>query len=161
MSRIFLACYAATLACVIERDDIGSWLNGPTRGGGKDSYPGSRLGLPEKGAGSLARPGRRIIALAVDWALCLMISGWLFEGSALATLLIFAIENLLLVGTLGSTLGHRLMGMRVVRTTGAWATPWRVAVRTLLLCLVIPAAIYNAEGRGGHDIAAGTVLLRR
>jgi uncharacterized RDD family membrane protein YckC len=36
-----------------------------------------------------------------------------------------------------------------------------MAVRTVLLCLVIPAAVMDSNGRGLHDIAAGTVVLRR
>ena len=32
-------------------------------------YPGERLGLPETGPRSVARVGRRIIALAIDWTL--------------------------------------------------------------------------------------------
>lgn len=32
-------------------------------------YPGERLGLPESGPRSVARVGRRIIALAIDWTM--------------------------------------------------------------------------------------------
>ena len=34
-------------------------------------------------------------------------------------------------------------------------------LRTVLLCLVIPAVIWNAQGRGMHDVAAGTAVVRR
>jgi uncharacterized RDD family membrane protein YckC len=37
----------------------------------------------------------------------------------------------------------------------------RGAVRTALLCLVIPAVVWDADGRGLHDKAAGTVIVRR
>ncbi|PZU30429.1 MAG: RDD family protein, partial [Microbacterium sp.] len=43
---------------------------------------------------------------------------------------------------------------------GGWVGLWRPIVRTLLLCLVIPAVIWDADQRGVHDKAAGTVLLR-
>jgi uncharacterized RDD family membrane protein YckC len=33
-------------------------------------------------------------------------------------------------------------------------------VRTVLLCLVIPAFIWDRDGRGLHDKAAGTVVVR-
>jgi uncharacterized RDD family membrane protein YckC len=36
-------------------------------------------------------------------------------------LAVFVLMNLLLVGTLGSTVGHRLLGIRVVRIGGAGA----------------------------------------
>ena len=44
----------------------------PWRGSSPDqslgeTYPGERLGLPERGTGSVARWGRRILALLVDW----------------------------------------------------------------------------------------------
>jgi hypothetical protein len=34
-------------------------------------------------------------------------------------------------------------------------------VRTVLLCLLIPAFITDRDQRGLHDRAAGTVLVRR
>ncbi|MGO2041542.1 MAG: RDD family protein, partial [Cellulosimicrobium funkei] len=76
--------------------------------------------------------------------------------------LVFAIENVLLVSTLGFTVGHRVMGIRVRRL----AEPARMVglgrgvLRTVLLCLVIPAVVWDADGRGLHDRAAGTVLVR-
>ena len=51
--------------------------------------------------------------------------------------------------------------MRVQLVTGGWVGLWRPVVRTVLLCLVIPAVIWDADQRGLHDKAAGTVLLRR
>jgi hypothetical protein len=37
---------------------------------------------------------------------------------------------------------------------------WRPIVRTLLLIVVIPAVVWDADQRGLHDKAAGTVLIR-
>jgi hypothetical protein len=34
-------------------------------------------------------------------------------------------------------------------------------LRTVLLCLVIPAAVWDAQGRGLHDKAARTIIVRR
>jgi uncharacterized RDD family membrane protein YckC len=76
------------------------------------------------------------------------------------TLGIFAAENLLLVGTLGSTIGHRVVGLQVRSVNGAPAKPVQVVVRTLLLCLFLPATIWDRDGRGLHDKAAGTVIVR-
>jgi uncharacterized RDD family membrane protein YckC len=36
----------------------------------------------------------------------------------------------------------------------------RAALRTLLLCLVIPAVVFDPDQRGAHDKAAGTVVVR-
>ncbi len=35
------------------------------------------------------------------------------------------------------------------------------AVRTGLLCLVIPAVVWDKDGRGLHDLAARTAIVRR
>jgi uncharacterized RDD family membrane protein YckC len=80
--------------------------------------------------------------------------------SSFKPLAVFVVMNLLLVGTLGSTLGHRLLGLRVVRLGGAGAGPLAALVRTTLLALVIPAAIWDRDSRGFHDKLAGTVLVR-
>lgn len=127
----------------------------------RGKWPGEHLGLPESGSGSLGRMGRRIGALWIDWLLALAISVGFFNNKPLITLAIFALENLILISTVGFTIGHRLFGMRVVRLD---ATPmvglWRGFLRTLLLCLVIPAVVWDSDGRGLHDRLAGTVLIR-
>jgi uncharacterized RDD family membrane protein YckC len=68
--------------------------------------------------------------------------------------------NLLLVGTLGCTIGQRLLGIRVVRLDGAGAGPFRALIRTALLAVVIPAVIWDRDTRGFHDKIAGTVTIR-
>ena len=37
----------------------------------------------------------------------------------------------------------------------------RAAARTALLLLVVPAVVQDGDGRGLHDRAAGTVIVRR
>ncbi|MGO1316768.1 MAG: RDD family protein [Cellulomonadaceae bacterium] len=141
----------------MERRDI---LAGP--GGDENTYHGERLGLPPEGAGSMASLGRRVPALLIDWFACMAISWWLFSGDEWATLAVFAVENLVLVATLGSTLGHRLLGIGVRPLTGRRVVGVPAAlVRAVLLCLVIPAVVWDADGRGLHDRVAGTVLVRR
>ena len=181
---IVLVAYPARVA---DRRDLSSWLGGgvdePDGSGADPSAPrGQRLGLPAAGSGALAPLGRRLAALAIDWVACLLISGAFFatdpdlfllsRGNPLATLGIFALENVLLVGSIGHTLGHRVLGLRVRRVfpgrsgdDAAWATmaPGFVSAlaRTLLLCLVIPAVVWDADGRGLHDRVAGTAIVRR
>ena len=132
-----------------------------------DDYPGRRLGMPERGPGSVARLGRRAVAILVDWLVSNVIAvGFLHhrlgEGGlgSFKPLAVFVLMNLLLVGTLGSTIGHRLLGMRVVRLDGANAGPILAVIRTALLTLVIPAVIWDRDSRGFHDKVAGTVLVR-
>lgn len=123
------------------------------------SYPGERLGLPREGSGSIGRVGRRIGALFLDYGAAYLISGF-FGWDALAILVIFAAIQLVFIPTLQGSPGHRIFGLRVVRADGAWVGLWRPIVRTLLLIVVIPAVIWDADQRGLHDKAAGTVLLR-
>ncbi|MDQ0924003.1 putative RDD family membrane protein YckC [Pseudarthrobacter sp. W1I19] len=145
---------------MVDRKDLGSWLTGPDTSG-ISRYPGERLGLPESGPGSIARAGRRIVALMIDWGIALLISNFAFGGDAWANLAIFAVEQILLVGTLGYSIGHRAMGIHVVRPGGGAPGPLAALVRSLLLCLVIPAVIFDPDHRGLHDKAMNTLLLRR
>lgn len=142
-----------------QRAGMGSWLEGGPSG---EPGRGSRLGLPTSGPGSLAPLGRRLAALAIDWAVCLLISAAFFDRDPMATLAVFAVENVLLVSTLGTTLGHRALGLRVRRLAGPGAAPGPLlaSVRTVLLCLVVPAVVWDADGRGLHDRGAGTVIVR-
>ncbi|KHK97331.1 transporter [Microbacterium mangrovi] len=125
-----------------------------------NSFPGERLGLPETGRGSIARPGRRIAALAIDWACAVLISVAFFQYNQWATLEVFALVQIVFLPTLGGSPGHRIMGLRLMLLPGGWVGVWRPIVRTVLLVLVIPAVIWDPDQRGLHDKAVGTVLIR-
>ncbi len=137
----------------------------PTGSGGAaadgETWAGSRLGLPESGPRSIARLGRRIAALFIDWALASLISWAFFSYNGGATLVIFAIEQAVFVAFANGSIGHLILGLRVVPITGGWIGIWRPAVRALLLLLVIPALIWDRDLRGLHDKIAGTVLVRK
>ncbi|GGT00023.1 RDD family protein [Streptomyces violaceus] len=128
-------------------------------------YRGEQLGLPEEGPGSIARPGRRLGALAVDWGLSLLIAYGLITQSyneaaqIWAPLILFALM-VLTVGTVGFTPGKRLLGLRVLALDTGRVSPWRTLLRTVLLFLAIPALIWDRDGRGLHDRLAGTVEVR-
>ena len=156
---------------MIDRKDVGSWLEGPgSRTGAPTAYPGERFGMPREGAGSMGRFGRRLVGALVDWTLCQLIASALFGvplpfaqvagAKGFYPLAIFAVENLVLVGTLGRTLGHRVVGLRVLSRDGHAARPFQVLVRTVLLCLFLPAMFWDGDGRGLHDKAAGTLIVR-
>ncbi|MFE3830506.1 RDD family protein [Streptomyces sp. NPDC059092] len=152
-----------------NRQAIGSWLSGPRAAAenmGVDfGYRGERLGLPEHGPGSVAPLGRRFGALFVDWGLCMLIAyGLLADGDwqasgnwALGVLLVLGV---LTVGTVGFTPGKRLFGLRVVAVNGGRIGFGRVVVRTVLLCLAIPALIWDRDGRGLHDQLGRAVQVR-
>lgn len=96
----------------------------------------------------------------VDWAIASAISAGFFGFDSMATLAAFGVMTFLLVGTLGATIGHRLFGLGVRRLDGAAPGPGRAALRTLGICLVIPAVVWGPDGRGLHDRWAGTCILR-
>lgn len=124
------------------------------------TYPGERLGMPESGPGSVGRAGRRFAALAIDWALAVLISVAFFHYDSWATLGIFVVLQIVFIPTIGGGIGHRLLGLRVVRLAGGYVGFWRPVVRTVLLALVIPAVIWDSDQRGFHDKVAGTVLMK-
>lgn len=138
-------------------------------------YPGNRLGLPESGPGSVAGWGRRFAALFVDWLVAGLIASavvgkpiWAGGNNFnTAQLVIFFAVSAILTGLAGATIGHRLLGLRLIRTnaTGqgysAQVGLLGGAIRSLLLCLVLPAVIFDKEHRGLHDLAAKTIVVRR
>ena len=138
-----------------------SGADGPGGASPADGWPGRRLGLPPSGPGSIARPGRRVAALALDWAACLLISFAFFGGGGTATLVVFALEQALFVALAGSSPGHRIARTRVVRLDGRRPGLLDAVVRAVLICLVVPAVITDVDQRGLHDRARGTALLVR
>jgi uncharacterized RDD family membrane protein YckC len=155
----------------VDRRDIGSWLSGPKAAleeqGLDFGYPGQRFGLPKQGIGSVARMGRRIIALMIDWIAAILVTHLVFpdlvygsEVFAAATLGIFAAQVFLLTATTGASFGYKLAGIRLISISPAPITFLKVLVRTALLCLVVPALIWDRDGRGLHDKAVGTITMR-
>jgi uncharacterized RDD family membrane protein YckC len=128
-------------------------------------YPGERLGLPESGPRSVGRVGRRLGALAIDWASAVMIVTIFFPdsvgiGNGWANSVAFAVLQVIFITTTGGSVGHRLVGLRVVPLTGGYVGVWRPVVRTLLLVVILPALVWDVDQRGFHDKIAGTVLIR-
>jgi hypothetical protein len=115
--------------------------------------------LPDSGPGSLSTLGRRVAAIALDWIACLLIART-FSTSQWAPLLVFAAESIVLLPTLGSTFGMRLVGIGV-RTLqrGRPLLPLPALLRTFLLCLAVPALVWDSQHRGLHDRAVGSVVI--
>ena len=129
--------------------------------GAESGWPGRGLGLPASGPRSVGRIGRRLGALVIDWGIALLISAVLFDYDPLGNLAAFAVLQIVSIATFAGSIGHLFLGLRVVPLSGGWIGVLRPAVRTVLLCLVIPAAVFDSDQRGFHDRLAGTVLVRR
>ena len=127
------------------------------------SAPDIPAGLPGQPGGV----GRRLGALAIDWFASLVIAVLVFPEfrygsveSTMATLGVFAFEVMVFTWLIAGSFGQRILGLVVVRMNGQRLAFWRVAVRTILLCLVIPAVVFDQYGRGLHDRAAGSICIR-
>lgn len=149
----------------------GSWLSGPRsalepgEGAGDQApqnWPGERLGLPESGRGAISGTGRRAVALLLDLVLSALVAG-LFTAPELPenwSLLVWFVLTVCTVAFFGFTPGMGALGIRVARMDGARmvGVP-RAALRTALVFLIIPAVVWNADRRGLHDRAVGTLVV--
>jgi len=52
-----------------------------------------------------------------------------------------------------------ILGLKVTSDDGSKAGLYAIGMRTVLLFLIIPAAVWDADGRGLHDRVAHTVIL--
>ncbi|TFV60557.1 RDD family protein [Mycobacterium sp. PS03-16] len=154
---------------------IGSWLSGPesNRDGGPgqppNEYPGHRLGLPDQGPGSIARFGRRVAAMLIDWfigyglAALAMTFGLISMGvMSTAILALWFVIGVASVRLFGFTPGQLALGLTVVSMDERMHVGLgRAVVRGLLIMLVIPALFTDSDLRGLHDLATKTAVVRR
>ncbi|WP_299057298.1 RDD family protein [uncultured Nocardioides sp.] len=118
---------------------------------------------------------RRMVALLVDWIASTLAvvafvgvdryyrSGEQLPG--LLTLLVFVAESSLLTALAGGSFGKLVTGLRTIpsgagATVGAMVNPLRLLARQALVALVIPPLVFKDDGRGLHDLAAGTRTVR-
>ena len=152
----------------------GTWLSG-LAAAGVDTRPdggwrGRRWGLPPEGPGAVATTGSRVAAFVLDVVFSALIGALvrqLLHGRTtldlgLADEVAFAVQVLLLTALTGQSLGKRVLGIRVVRLAEQDGPPGFLpaAIRTALVMLVLPAVFMDRDGRGLHDKAAGTLVVR-
>jgi RDD family protein len=154
---------------------IGSWLSGPepSESGspdqGPNDYPGQRLGLPPSGPRSLARTGRRIAALFLDWMIAyglaaLAMTTGLVSAATLSTavLVIWLVLGAVSVRLFEFSPGQLALGLVVVPTDGRERVGiGRAVARGVLIALVIPPLFTDTDQRGLHDRLTNTAVLRR
>jgi uncharacterized RDD family membrane protein YckC len=132
-----------------------------------DDHPGRQFGLPATGPGAAAGFGRRLAALTVDWLLAMLIAG-MFVPDPLGTpgfnwwvLGVWYLLTALPVAVLGATAGMTALGVRVasIDSAAVVGVP-RAALRTAMIAIVVPPLLRDADGRGWHDRATRTIVVR-
>ena len=136
-------------------------------GGPPGNYPGERFGAPATGRGAAAGFGRRLAALTLDWLLGYLIAGLFAGPDALASpnfswtvMGVWFVLTAVAVAAFGITPGMAVLGIRVAPLQSNLVGVPRAVLRTALLALVLPALVRDADGRGWHDRAADTIVVR-
>lgn len=144
-------------------------MTGPRESGEQSGYPGESLGLPERGPGSLARMGRRLAALMLDWLIAyglaaLAMAFGLVKASTLSTavLVIWFVLGAAAVRLFSFTPGQyacRLLVTSVDQRVHVGIG--RAIARGLLIAFVVPALFVDSDGRGIQDRITATAVVRR
>ncbi len=150
---------------------IDPWMPGAStapNGRTADAHRGEKFGLPASGVRSVAGFGRRLAALTVDWLLAYFIAP-LFSNPdprvdpnhGFVVLGIWFLLTAVAVAVTGITPGMYAVGIRVasIRNTAFVGVP-RALLRTLLIAVVFPPLFRDDDGRGWHDLAAATIVVR-
>ncbi|MBE7186810.1 RDD family protein [Jatrophihabitans endophyticus] len=133
-------------------------------------YRGEKIGLPSGGPGSLSTFGPRLGAFLVD-AIASSLVAALFvhhhgptfadklPGSwSLVPLAVDYVGGLLIAGR---TLGMYLFGLRLIRVSeGRTLDIGTIVIRTILLFLLVPALVFDRDGRGLQDRTTDTAVVR-
>ena len=151
-------------------------MSGPESGNdtGSDHYPGERMGLPKDGPGSIARFGRRIGAVCVDYLIAYGIArivvafavgaqafmySWI---GSVAVAVTFVLLGTIAVRLYEFTPGQLAFGLRVVSVDERQHVGLgRALVRVILVQFVIPALFTDKDLRGLQDLATKTAVVRR
>jgi uncharacterized RDD family membrane protein YckC len=116
--------------------------------------------------------GRRALGITIDWLAAYAITLGFFSGGGSllersrgaggTVLIVLALEYLILVSLGGSSFGHRIVGLKVVRfSDGGAVTPLQALIRTALMIIIITAITFDDNGRGINERLSDSVLVRR
>lgn len=125
--------------------------------------PDLPAGHGDRSAGQpvLAGQARRVGRVVVDMVASTLVASLVVRGvPGTWSTLVFLVQEVVLLTTIGRTLGMRLFGIHLEPAGPGNPWPLRVLVRTGLLVLVIPAVVGAADRRPVHDSLAGTALVR-
>ena len=118
---------------------------------------------------------RRMLALLVDWFASSLVAAFIVGPDrffadqsttpdavpGLVTLAVFIVETTVLTALAGGSFGKLATRLRVVRHDGSGRPVGLLPAlaRTLLVALVIPPLVFRPDGRGLHDMMAGTATV--
>jgi uncharacterized RDD family membrane protein YckC len=110
---------------------------------------------------------KRILALIFDWVAAIFVVQLLpnapvyaSQSNALWTLVIFATQITLFTWLIGASFGQKIVGLKVVDNDLNQNPNFvKSLIRTVLIVLVIPPLLADAEGRGLHDRLAKTKII--
>ncbi len=139
--------------------------------GAPQAFRGQGLGLAAQGPGSLAGTGARLGAFIVDALASGLVAALFVQSRHHAgaaghfpgswSLIPFAIDYVVGILLVGRTLGMYLFGLRLVRVDRVGPVgPGRALARTAMLTLLLPAVIWDRDGRGLHDRMTETAVVR-
>jgi uncharacterized RDD family membrane protein YckC len=114
--------------------------------------------------------GRRATALVIDWLastlVVVLVIGWRDYASQggpeqFYVLVTYVVESAVLTALAGGSFGKLATRLRTVRVDGD-PRPLdllRAFARQILVAVVVPPLIFRPDGRGLHDLAAGTATV--
>jgi uncharacterized RDD family membrane protein YckC len=104
---------------------------------------------------------RRVLALFVDWFASTLAYSETGSNAQLYVLLVYVVESALFTWLLGGSFGKLATRLRVVPADGRLRplNPLKALLRQAMIALVIPPLVYRSDGRGLHDLVAGTVTV--
>ncbi|RJS48004.1 transporter [Nocardioides cavernaquae] len=79
--------------------------------------------------------------------------------SGFYTLGIFVVEAAVFTTLLGGSFGQLMTRLRVVRLDGGRLGPLPALARSAMIALVIPPLVFKPDGRGLHDLVAGSRVV--
>ena len=131
-------------------------------------WRGKRLGLPESGAGAAATFNARLGGVLIDILIATLIGRFITSfvhdpdvvAKQLAGIGALVAMYALLLPTGMQTIGMRVTRIRVVRLDSRPLAFLPALVRGVLVVLTVPALITDRDGRGLHDKAVGSVVVR-
>ena len=113
--------------------------------------------------------GRRIVALFVDWIastlVVIALVGWDdYTGgntSSFIVLGVFVLESAVFTALMGGSFGQITTRLRVLSVDGDGGNVdlLKALLRQVLIALVIPPLVFRPDGRGLHDIVAGSATV--